>query len=309
LVAETHLSAGELIWPVFVTEGKNTAKEISTMPGVFRYSPDLLLKEIAKAIPLGVTGFALFPAIEDQLKDPRGKESLNADGLLPRAVKMIKDRFPESTVITDVALDPYSSDGHDGLVHQGKILNDETVELLCQMALVQAQAGADLVAPSDMMDGRVGAIRQALDENGHLETGILAYSAKYASSFYGPFREALKSAPKQGDKKTYQMDYRNSREAVHEALLDVREGADIVMVKPALSYLDIIKVIKSKVNIPVAAYNVSGEYAMIKAADKAGMIDGKRAMMETLYSMKRAGADIILTYFAIEMAELLQGQL
>jgi porphobilinogen synthase len=306
LVAETHLSAGEMIWPVFVTEGKNQATAISTMPGVFRYTPDLLLKEIAKAISLGVTGFALFPAIEGVLKDTHGKESLNKAGLLPKTVQMIKDKFPESTVITDVALDPYSSDGHDGVVHDGKILNDETVDILCQMAVVQAEAGADLVAPSDMMDGRVGAIRRALDQSGFHETGILAYSAKYASSFYGPFREALESAPKLGDKKTYQMDFRNAREAVHEARLDVAEGADIVMVKPALSYLDIIKSIKAKVNIPVAAYNVSGEYAMIKAADKAGMIDGTKAMVETLYSIKRAGADIILTYFALEMAKYLQ---
>jgi porphobilinogen synthase len=306
LVAETHLSAGEMIWPVFVTEGKNQATAISTMPGVFRYTPDLLLKEIAKAISLGVTGFALFPAIEGALKDTHGKESLNKAGLLPKTVQMIKDKFPESTVITDVALDPYSSDGHDGVVHDGKILNDETVDILCQMAVVQAEAGADLVAPSDMMDGRVGAIRRALDQSGFHETGILAYSAKYASSFYGPFREALESAPKLGDKKTYQMDFRNAREAVHEARLDVAEGADIVMVKPALSYLDIIQSIKAKVNIPVAAYNVSGEYAMIKAADKAGMIDGTTAMVETLYSIKRAGADIILTYFALEMAKYLQ---
>ncbi len=305
LTAETHLTPSELIWPVFVTEGKNITQKINTMPGICRYSPDLLAKKIDEAIELGVTSFALFPAIEENLKTSLAKESHNPSGLLPNTVKMLKDRFPESTIITDVALDPYSSDGHDGIVCDGEILNDETIEILIKMAVTQAQAGADIVAPSDMMDGRVGAIRKALDQEGFTDVGILAYSAKYASAFYGPFRDALQSAPKFGDKKTYQMDYRNSREAIREAQLDIREGADIVMVKPALSYLDIIQTLKKHVNAPVAAYNVSGEYAMIKAAEAAGMLDGTKAMVESLYSIKRAGADMILTYFAVEMAKYL----
>ncbi len=308
MIAETSLNSGQLIWPLFVVDGKNTSQEIKTMPQVFRYSPDLLLKEIAKAVDLGVTSVALFPALAEKLKDSFGKESLNRNGLLPTTVRRIKDQFPQVTVITDVALDPYSSDGHDGVVREGQIINDESVELLAQMALVQAESGADLVAPSDMMDGRVGAIRRALDQSGFEQTGILAYSAKYASSFYGPFREALDSAPKFGDKKTYQMDYRNSREALREVELDLAEGADMVMVKPALSYLDIIRLIRENTQIPVAAYNVSGEYAMIKAAAAAGMIDGTKAMVEVLYSMRRAGADVILTYFAIEMAQWLRAQ-
>ncbi len=306
LIAETHLSTSELIWPVFVTGGKNSQEKINSMPGVFRFSPDLLAKEIGAAMKLGIHSFALFPAIESKLKDSHGRESLNPNGLLPTTVKMLKDKFPDANIITDVALDPYSSDGHDGIVRNGEILNDETVEVLAQMAVTQARAGADLVAPSDMMDGRVGAIRRALDQEGFTQVGIMAYSAKYASAFYGPFRDALQSAPKFGDKKTYQMDFRNSREAVREAQLDIREGADIVMVKPALSYLDVIQTLKAHVKVPVAAYNVSGEYAMIKAAEAAGMLDGTKAMVESLYSIKRAGADMILTYFAVEMAKYLR---
>jgi porphobilinogen synthase len=309
LIAETELSPSQLIWPVFVQEGKNSAEQISTMPGVFRYSPDLLLKEIEKATQVGIHSFALFPALHEKLKDPKGSAALKSDGLLPSTIRKIKDKFPDVVVISDVALDPYSSDGHDGLVKNGEILNDESVEILCAMALVHAAAGADYVAPSDMMDGRVGAIRKTLDNESFTQTGILAYSAKYASAFYGPFREALGSAPKFGDKKTYQMDFRNSREAILEAKLDVQQGADIVMVKPALAYLDVIQAIRKTVQVPVAAYNVSGEYAMIKAAEKAGMLDGTKAMVEVLYSIKRAGADMILTYFAVEMAKFLQNGL
>lgn len=306
MVAETQLNVSQLIWPLFLVEGQDQASAIKTMPGVFRFSPDRLLKEIERGHSLGLKSIALFPALNEKLKDSYGKESLNRDGLLPLTLRKIKDRFPDVTVITDVALDPYSSDGHDGIVRNGEILNDESVDVLVKMALVQAECGADFVAPSDMMDGRVGEIRKALDAGGFEQTGILAYSAKYASSFYGPFRDALDSAPKFGDKKTYQMDFRNGREALREVELDIAEGADIVMVKPALSYLDIIAKIKERVNVPVAAYNVSGEYAMIKAAAQAGMIDETKAMVETLYSMRRAGADMILTYFAPEMAKYLR---
>lgn len=305
-VAETQLSASQLIWPLFLVEGKGVAQEIKTMPQVYRLSADMILKEIEKARELGVKSIALFPGIAENLKDSFGKESTNKSGLLPSTVREIKKNFPDVTIITDVALDPYSSDGHDGIVRNGEILNDETVEVLIRMALVQAEAGADFVAPSDMMDGRVGEIRKALDEGGFHGTGIIAYSAKYASSFYGPFRDALDSAPKFGDKKTYQMDFRNSREAIREVELDIAEGADMVMVKPALSYLDIIAKVKDRVNVPVAAYNVSGEYSMIKAAAKAGMTDETKAMVEILYSMRRAGADVIFTYFAVQMAQWLR---
>jgi porphobilinogen synthase len=303
MVAETDLRVSQLVLPVFLAEGKDQKTAISSMPGIFRVSADLMLKDIEEARKLGVNSFAFFPAISENLKDSYGNEGLNADGLLPTTLKRIKDKFPDTILITDIALDPYSSDGHDGVVKNGQIVNDETVEILAKMAVVQAQAGADMVAPSDMMDGRVGAIRTALDQNGFQDIGIISYSAKYASSFYGPFREALDSAPKFGDKKTYQMDFRNSLEAVREVELDIAEGADMVMVKPALSYLDIIAKIKNISSVPVAAYNVSGEYAMIMAAAKAGMIDEKKAMIETLYSMRRAGADVIFTYFAIAMAK------
>lgn len=305
LVAETQLRPQQLILPLFLAEGRGVRNEIKTMPGVYRNSLEHLLNEIESSLKLGVSSFALFPAIREELKNSVGSESLNKMGLLPQAVQEIKKRFPETTIITDVALDPFSSDGHDGVVRNGEIVNDETVELLAQMAVVQAEAGADMVAPSDMMDGRVLAIRESLDEAGFTNTGILAYSAKYASSFYGPFRDALESAPKFGDKKTYQMDYRNVREAIREVSLDIDEGADMVMVKPALSYLDVIKTVKEISEVPVAAYNVSGEYAMIKAAAKAGMIDETKAMVEMLFSIRRAGADVILTYFAKDMAEWL----
>lgn len=306
LTAETDLRSSQLVLPVFLCDGKDQKQAISTMPGIARMSPDVMLKEIGAALKLGIRSFALFPALQDSLKDSHGKESWNPQGLLPTTLRRIKDQYSDVNLITDVALDPYSSDGHDGIVRNGEILNDETVEVLCKMAVVQAQAGADMVAPSDMMDGRVGAMRKALDNNNCHNTGIISYSVKYASSFYGPFREALESAPKFGDKKTYQMDYRNKREALREVDLDIHEGADIVMVKPAMSYLDIIALVKNHVHVPVAAYNVSGEYAMIKAAAKAGMLDETKAMVESLYSMKRAGADIIFTYFAVPMAEWLR---
>ncbi len=275
------------------------------MPGVFRLSRDLLLKEARKAASLGIPAVALFPALPDKLKDKTASESRNPKGLLQETVKALKDQCPEIAVITDVAMDPYSSDGHDGLVRNGKIINDETLAILSAMALSQAQAGADFVAPSDMMDGRVGAIRKTLDRGGFEETGILAYSAKYASAFYGPFREALDSAPRSGDKKTYQMDPANIREAVREVKLDIEEGADIVMVKPALAYLDVITQVRKVSTVPVAAYSVSGEYAMIMAAAQKGWLSGKDAMMEALLSIKRAGADMILTYAALETARLL----
>ncbi|MFS8868562.1 porphobilinogen synthase [Synechococcus sp. H65.1] len=306
LVQETHLRVQDLIYPLFVMEGENQRQEVESMPGCYRYTLDLLLKEVEEAANLGIPAVALFPVVPEEKKDPTGRESFNPDGLIQRAVRQIKQEIPEILVITDVALDPYNSDGHDGIVRDGVILNDETVEVLVKQALSQAEAGTDIVAPSDMMDGRVGAIREALDEQGYTDVAILAYSAKYASAFYGPFREALGSAPKWGDKKTYQMDPANAREALREVELDEAEGADIVMVKPALAYLDIIYRVKEATNLPVAAYNVSGEYAMIKAAEQKGWIDGKKVMMESLLAMKRAGADMILTYFAKEVALLLR---
>ncbi len=306
MIRENHLSVNDLIYPVFVREGENHQEEILSMPGCYRYSLDLLLLEIKAAFDLGINAVALFPLIDENKKDNLGTESYNPDGLVQRTVKAIKETIPEIVVITDVALDPFSPYGHDGIVQDGEILNDETVEVLAKMALSQAEAGADLVAPSDMMDGRVGAIRQGLDQAGYINVGILAYSAKYASAYYGPFRDALESAPKFGDKKTYQMDSANGREAIKEVELDIIEGADMLMVKPALSYLDIIWRVKEKSNLPVVAYNVSGEYAMIKAAGRLGWIDEKKVILETLTSMKRAGADLILTYFAKEVALMLQ---
>ncbi|MCA9418021.1 MAG: porphobilinogen synthase, partial [Candidatus Omnitrophica bacterium] len=261
---------------------------------------------VKQAYDLGVPAVALFAAIDDSLKDEVATESHNPDGLMQRAIRTLKEKVPEVAVITDVAMDPFSSEGHDGYVEDGKILNDPTLEILAKMSVSQAEAGADMVAPSDMMDGRVGVIRQALDEAGFEETGILAYSAKYASSFYGPFREALDSAPRHGDKKTYQMDFANSREAVREVLLDIEEGADMVMVKPGMPYLDVIAKVREISTVPVAAYQVSGEYAMIEAVTANGWMDGEALMTETLTSIKRAGADMILTYFAKRMAERLQ---
>ena len=306
MVRETQLTVNDLIYPVFVMEGENKQEEIASMPGIYRYSLDLLLKEIADAANLGINAIAIFPLIPSQKKDNAGTESYNPDGLVQRTVKAIKQEIPEITVITDVALDPFSTYGHDGIVEEGKILNDETVEVLVKQAVSQAEAGANIVAPSDMMDGRVGAIRQGLDAAGYFDVGILAYSAKYASAYYGPFRDALESAPQFGDKQTYQMNPANSREAIREVALDIAEGADMVMVKPALAYLDIIHRVKEYTDLPVAAYNVSGEYAMIKAAAQQGWIDEKKVVLETLTSMKRAGADLILTYFAKQVALMLQ---
>ncbi|MCA2694040.1 MULTISPECIES: porphobilinogen synthase [unclassified Microcystis] len=306
LVRETELTVNDLIYPLFIMEGENQKVAIPSMPDCYRYSLDLLLKEVVNAYNLGINAIALFPLIAEDKKDNFGRESYNPDGLVPRAVKAIKKEVPEIIIITDVALDPFSIYGHDGIVEDGKILNDETLEVLVKMSLSQAAAGANFVAPSDMMDGRVGAIRRALDAAGYLDVGILAYTAKYASAYYGPFRDALESAPKFGDKKTYQMDGANSREALREASLDITEGADIIMVKPALAYLDIIRRLRDSSHLPVAAYNVSGEYAMIKAAAKQGWIDEKSLILETLISMKRAGADLILTYFAADVALMKQ---
>ena len=306
MVRETALSVNDLIYPLFVMAGEGQREEVVSMPGCYRFTLDLLFQEVREVYELGIGAIALFPLIPYDQKDNAGTESYNFNGLVPRAVRAIKQAVPDISVITDVALDPYSSEGHDGIVQDGKILNDETVTVLVKQALVQAEAGADFVAPSDMMDGRVGAIRNALDAEGWNNVGILAYSAKYASAYYGPFRDALDSAPKFGDKKTYQMDAANAREAIKEVDLDIAEGADIVMVKPALAYLDIICQIKQHTNLPVAAYNVSGEYAMIKAVAEQGWIDEKKVILETLTSIKRAGADLILTYFAKEVALMLR---
>ena len=308
MVQETVLTVNDLIYPVFVMEGENTKQEVTSMPGSFRYTLDLLLEELKEASELGIKAIALFPLVAEELKDNAGTESYNPDGLVPRAIKAIKAAVPDMLVITDIALDPYSSEGHDGIVEDGQILNDETVAVLVKQALSHAEAGADIVAPSDMMDGRIGAIRQGLDAAGWINVGILAYSAKYASAYYGPFRDALDSAPKFGDKKTYQMNPANSDEAITEVDMDIAEGADMVMVKPALAYMDIIYRVKQHTNLPVAAYNVSGEYAMIKAAAQKGWIDEKKIVMETLTSMKRAGADLILTYFAKDVAIALKNQ-
>ncbi len=313
LVRETLITSKDLILPVFVESGQNKKTPISSMPGQYRYSPDLLLKEAEEALELGIPALALFPALNPKLKNPTATESVNSQGLLQETIQMLKSKVPELTLITDVAMDPYSSDGHDGLVKEGKIANDETVEILAAMAISQAEAGADIIAPSDMMDGRIGFIREELDDQGFQDVGILAYSAKYASAFYGPFREALDSAPKSSqdipkDKKTYQMDPANVLEAIREVELDVEEGADIVMVKPALAYLDIIAKIRDTVEVPVAAYNVSGEYAMIHAAAQNGWLDKEQAMMESLLAIKRAGANMILTYFAKDAALYLKGR-
>lgn len=305
LVAETILTPKDFIAPLFIEDGKNILHEIPSMPDYFRRSLDLTIKEIKEMHQLGIKSVLLFVKSDDSLKDNTGKESWNENGLMQNSIKAIKDAVPEMLVMTDVALDPYSSYGHDGIVKNGEIVNDETVEALVKMSLSHAKAGADFVAPSDMMDGRIGAIRKALEENNFTNTGIMSYSAKYASCFYGPFRDALDSAPGFGDKKTYQMNPANRIEAVREALLDEEEGADIVMVKPAMAYLDIIREVKNAVYIPVSAYQVSGEYAMIKAAAANGWIDEEKAIMESLLSIKRAGAAIIATYFAKQAAAYL----
>ncbi|HUG43576.1 MAG TPA: porphobilinogen synthase [Acidobacteriota bacterium] len=306
LLRETRLSPQNLILPLFVTEGRDRSEEIASMPDCRRWSRDRLISVAREAFDLGIPAVALFPALPDESKDQRATESANPDGLLQNTVRELKNALPELTVITDVAMDPYSSDGHDGLLKDGRILNDPTLEILGAMAVSQAEAGADIVAPSDMMDGRVGFIRQALDAAGHSDVSILSYAAKYASAFYGPFREALDSAPKSGDKKTYQMDPANAREALREVFLDIEEGADIVMVKPALPYLDVISRVRAAVDVPVAAYNVSGEYAMVKAAARNGWLDEASVVDEILLSIRRAGADIILTYSALDAARRMQ---
>ena len=302
LVRETELRPSDLIWPLFVVEGRDLRVPIPSMPECHRLSPDLVVEESTEAFARGVPAVALFPALPDEFKDKRATESVNPDGLLQNTVRRLKDAVPELVVITDVAMDPYSSDGHDGFVDGDEILNDETLDILAAMSVAQAEAGADIVAPSDMMDGRVAFIRDALDQSGFTNVSILAYSAKYASAFYGPFREALDSAPRGGDKKTYQMDTANAIEAVREVGLDEDEGADMVMVKPALAYLDVIARVKEEVRVPVAAYNVSGEYSMLKAAARLGWLDEDAVVTEALTSIKRAGADVILTYFAKDVA-------
>ncbi len=306
MVRETRLHPNQLILPLFVVDGTGVELPVASMPGTSRWSVDGIVERAREARDLGVSALALFPALEDSLKDERASESRNPRGLLQRCVERLKALVPEIAVITDVAMDPYSSDGHDGLVRDGAIVNDETLDILAAMAVAQARAGADIVAPSDMMDGRVRALRSALDAEGFTEVGILAYSAKYASAFYGPFRDALDSAPKSGDKKTYQMDPANAREALREVELDVEEGADMVMVKPAGPYLDVIRTVRDAVNVPVAAYQVSGEYSMIQAVAERGWMDRDQLMMESLIAIRRAGADVILTYFALDAARRLR---
>lgn len=304
LVEETSLSVKDLIFPLFLIDGQKKKVEVNSMPDIYRYSIDLMLGEIEECLKLGISAFDVFPAYPESLKDTIASQSYNPETFYLRALREIKKQFPEVCLMSDVAMDPYSSDGHDGLVKNGKILNDETLEILGRMSLAQADAGVDILGPSDMMDGRVGFIRGLLDENGFKETSIMSYTAKYASAFYGPFRDALDSAPKFGDKKTYQMNPANSREALIEADLDVEEGADFLMVKPALSYLDIIKLLSENYPVPIAAYNVSGEYSMVKSAAANGWLDYDRAMVEILLSIKRSGAKIILTYFAKDFANL-----
>jgi porphobilinogen synthase len=308
LVQENFLSLSDLIYPMFVMEGQGVRSEIASMPGVARFSLDLLLEEMQECVDLGLRTFALFPNLPESKKDKYATESHNPEGLYLQAVKAIKTRFPDIALMTDVAMDPYSSDGHDGIVEEKaggfEVVNDESLVVLGKMALAQARAGADIIGPSDMMDGRIGYIRELLDSEGFTNVSIMAYTAKYAGAFYGPFRDALDSAPRFGDKKTYQMNPANSREALIEAELDYAEGADFLMVKPAMVYLDIIKLLSDNFDLPIAAYNVSGEYAMVKAAAANGWIDHDRAMLEILTAMKRAGAKIILTYFAKEVALL-----
>ena len=305
LVAETILTPNDFIVPLFIDEGENVQTEIASMPNYFRRSLDLTVKEVKELWSLGIKSVLLFIKCKDEWKDNTGKEAWNKDGLMQRSIRAIKSAVPEMYVMTDVALDPYSSYGHDGIVENGEIVNDPTVEALVKMSVSHAEAGVDMVAPSDMMDGRIGAIREGLEQNGFTKVGIMAYSAKYASCFYGPFRDALDSAPGFGDKKTYQMDYSNRTEAIRETLMDIEEGADIVMVKPGLPYLDIVREVKNAVDVPVSVYNISGEYAMIKAAAKMGWINEEKAVIETLTAFKRAGADLIATYFAKDAARLI----
>lgn len=305
LVRETILTTDDFIMPIFIAEGENIKEEISSMPGIYRQSLDLTIKEVKELWSLGVKAVNIYVKINENLKDNTGKEAWNKNGLMQKSIKAIKDAVPEMVIMPDVALDPYSIYGHDGIVENGKIVNDATVDALVKMSLSHAEAGADFIAPSDMMDGRVAAIREALEENGFDEVGIMSYAAKYASSYYGPFRDALDSAPGFGDKKTYQMDYGNSKEAINEALKDIEEGADIVMVKPGLPYLDIVSKLNEIVDVPISVFQVSGEYAMIKAAAKNGWLDNDKIIIESLTCIKRAGAGLISTYFAKEAAKLL----
>lgn len=302
LAQETTVTTNDLIFPLFLLEGKNKKSEVASMPGIFRLSQDLLLKEVEQCLKLGIKGFDVFPVVEERHKDKLATKSYDAGFFYLETLRTVKREFPEALIITDVAMDPYSSDGHDGLVEEGKILNDETLDILGKMALAQAETGIDMVGPSDMMDGRVAHLRTVLDDAGFSHVGIMSYTAKYASAYYGPFRDALDSAPKFGDKKTYQMNPANRREALIEAELDYLEGADVMMVKPAMAYLDIISDLKANFDIPIAAYHVSGEYSMIKAAGLRGWLDADRVRDESLTAIKRAGADMILTYFAKEVA-------
>lgn len=303
MVQETRLDVSQLVYPFFLIQGTGQQIEVASMPGIYRWSIDGMLREMESCMRLGLRNFILFPAFPEGQKDSTASVSWHKDNFYLEAIRKAKQQFPECTVITDVAMDPYSSDGHDGLVQDGKIVNDETLHILARMSVAQAEAGADILGPSDMMDGRVGFIRDALDAQGFTGVGIMSYTAKYASAFYGPFRDALDSAPKMGDKKTYQMNPANKREAIRETFLDETEGADFVMVKPALSYLDIIQTVREHTMLPVVAYNVSGEYAMVKAAAHMGWLDEVRCSEEILLSICRAGADIIITYFAKEYAQ------
>ena len=307
IVAETHLAPAHLVYPMFVMEGHGVRHPIASLPGMARLSIDLLVAEARTAYDLGIRAVALFPLIPETQKDALATESTNAEGLLPRTVRALKQELPDLMVITDVAMDPYSSDGHDGLVRDGEIVNDDTLPILAAMAITQARAGADMVAPSDMMDGRVAAIRRALDGEGFTNVAICSYCTKYASAFYGPFRDALDSAPRHGDKKTYQMDPRNAREALREVALDEAEGADWIMVKPGLPYLDIVRLVREHTALPVAVYHVSGEFAMLKAAAQNGWLDYDKSLMECLVSFRRAGANLIFTYAALDAARLLGG--
>lgn len=308
MVAENHLKPADFIAPVFVMEGDNKKEEIPSMPDYFRYTIDLLMDEIQELKDEGIRSVLVFVKVPEDKKDNIGTEAINPEGLMQKSIRAIKAQFPDMLVMTDVAMDPYSSYGHDGIVEDGEILNDESVEVLAQMAVSHAEAGADVIAPSDMMDGRIAAMREALDKAGFKNTGLMAYSAKYASSYYGPFRDALDSAPGFGDKKTYQMNPANVKEAIKEAKLDEQEGADIVMVKPGLPYLDVIRAVAEQVSVPVSVYNVSGEYAMLKAAAAKGWLNEEEAMMEALIGFKRAGADLIATYFAKAAAKILNRQ-
>lgn len=301
--SETKLSVDDFIAPLFIVEGEGLEEEIESLPNYYRRTLDKTIREVEALYSLGIKSVLLFVKCPDNLKDNAGTEALNSDGLMQRSIRAIKQAVPQMSIMTDVALDPYSSFGHDGIVEEGKIVNDKTVEVLSKMAASHAEAGADVIAPSDMMDGRIKAIRTALETSGFHDTAIMSYSAKYASCFYGPFRDALDSAPGFGDKKSYQMNPANRREALREVELDIAEGADIVMVKPALSYLDIIREVKDQCHIPVSAYQVSGEYAMIHAAARKGWLDYEQAMFETTLSIKRAGADLIASYFAKEIAQ------